>query len=69
MASTEYIEFVYMMLEFKVRQFEMSWGCVRVRKTGTAKITNMRRVKLISMGVRMLKRVRAIRLEDDSTKA
>jgi hypothetical protein len=40
-----------------------------VLKIGTAKITNMRRVKLMSMAVKMLRRAKAIMLDDDPTKA
>ena len=63
LASTEYIEFVYMMLEFKVfrilqSQFLMT---VRVRKTGTGKITSTMRVRPTSTAVRAV--MTMIRLE------
>ena len=49
--------------------FLKCYGYVRLHKTGTAKITNIRRVKLMSMAVKMLRKEMKIRLDDDPTKA
>ena len=68
LASTEYIEFVYMMLEFKVfplihssRIHHGFLTTVRVRKTGTGEITNTMRVRPTIMAVRAVTTM--IRLE------
>jgi hypothetical protein len=64
LASTEYIEFVYMMLEFKVSLCQ--YDLVRARKTGTVKTMSIMLVKLTSTVERMkMKRVVVIRLEDE----
>ena len=59
LASTEYIEFVYMMLEFKVGIYRSF--AVRERKTGTEKITNTMLGKPTSMAA---KTRRTTRLEE-----
>ena len=55
LASTEYIEFVYMMLEFKVSG-QLLFEYLRARKIGTARTTSMRRVRLTSMAARTLRK-------------
>jgi hypothetical protein len=65
LASTEYIEFVYMMLEFKVfpsfNILSVFLTTFRARKTGTGKITNTTRVRPTSTAVRAVTTM--IRLE------
>jgi hypothetical protein len=65
LASTEYIEFVYMMLEFKVFPHTSCFldflTTFRARKTGTGKITNTTRVRPTSTAVRAVTTM--IRLE------
>ena len=65
LASTEYIEFVYMMLEFKVFPHSTCFldflTTFRVRKTGTGEITNTMRVRPTIMAVRAVTTM--IRLE------
>jgi len=61
LASTEYIEFVYMMLEFKVSILEKWYVCVRGLKTGTEKTTSTKLARPTSMAVRTR---RTTRLEE-----
>jgi len=64
LASTEYIEFVYMMLDFKVTSDMSSF--FRVRKTGTVRITNTMLGLPMNMAV---KKTTTSKLDRDTTES
>ena len=64
LASTEYIEFVYMMLDFKVTSDMSSF--FRVRKTGTVRITNT----MLGLPMNMVvKKTTTSKLDRDTTES